>query len=161
MNVREFMNDNPQYVYIGAGVLFFFSMMLVMCQLFGGGGGASDYEVFYYDTEKKTIRIVEFSAGDIALSPLEDEPNVYQAMLYACGECDSGAIHDGMTIAEVEAAGMTVRYITKFEQGEGEGADAFEGGQMFFSPPDRIDWKPDYEATEVDDCPDARPCFPN
>lgn len=167
MNVREFMNDNPLYTYIGVGVVFVLAMTLVVCRLMGGGG-ASSYKLVYYDTEAKTIRIVEFEAGEAPKSPLEGEPNVYQAAIFSCGECDPDEIQDGMSRDELEAAGMRIRYIMKIDESVDDTMSMMEGDNYSYSAIDQINWVTDSMQEpmlnlvqgEIDGCPDARPCNP-
>lgn len=121
MGVREYANNNPAVITGGAVFILVVCLGVIACQLFGGGGGgnSSNVKLVYYDISNNTISFVP--AQDRPLSPLADNANAYRAVIMSCGEC--GELTEGMTNAEIDAAGMFVAYIQQLPSGDGAGAD--------------------------------------
>ena len=118
LDVREVLNDNPLFVYIGAGVLVFFALTLVVCQFTGGvsGGfsGSYNYKLVYYDVNAKTLHVMAFDGRDgqaALIAP--NERGRYQAVIYTCKENPTGLIKDGMPASELEKHGLFIAWLQK------------------------------------------------
>lgn len=168
-NVRQQMNDNPIYMYIAAGGLFFVCIMLVVCQFTGGGSGSSRTPLLiYFDTTNETIKLVKFdpSGGNLPNSPLDGAPETYAATIFVCGECPKGAIKDGMTLEELKAAGLFIGWLEKVDRSSAS-IDTFNEYNYSYRALDGTKWvKGDTEAAlkiinaPYETCEDVRPCSP-
>lgn len=120
MSLRDTLEEHRKYVLIGVGVVFLISLILMTQTLFGGGGGepVRTFEnIVYYDLASQTIIVKPYDHDmrDDLQSPLPDRPQAYIAGVFACGSCPEGVLEDGMTLAELDAAGMFVAYIKQID----------------------------------------------
>jgi len=166
MSAREFFNNNPAIVTGGAVLVLVLCLSAIACQLFGGrGGSSSDVKIVYYDVSSSSILLVP--AKDRPTSPLADNPNAYRTMVLSCGECSD--LSDGMSRADIEAAGMTIAYLNKDPDAANTG-DPMMDRDMLVSSLDAPDnWLSSLSTQgseimgNVWNCPDgsrAKPCQP-
>lgn len=135
MSVREFCNNNPAIITGGAVLVLVLCLSAIACQLFGGGTGpSSDVQLIYYDVSSSSILLVP--AKDRPASPLADNANAYRTMILSCGEC--GELSDGMSRADIEAAGMTIAYLNKDPDANSTG-DPMMDRDMYVSSVDAPD----------------------
>lgn len=163
---REWMNENQLYVAVGVGAIFLICISLVVCQFTGGRPAGTELRLIYFNDTDKTIQIVEFNTSEgFPGSPLEGTTDVYEAALYACDECPEGVLRDGMTVAELEEAGLFIGWLQKREQTtEGEQA-GMDGYAYTFRHPEGEKWYTQndpstarLQAWPYEKCAGARPC---
>ncbi|MFK7789548.1 MAG: hypothetical protein AB8C95_08685 [Phycisphaeraceae bacterium] len=116
-SIREKLEDNQAVVMIGAGVLIAGSVILLILRLTAGGGAAelqTQATVIYYDLDQQAIKLVEHdtSTGPAA-SPLAGTENVFVAAVWYCGESQGASLSDGMTLEELEEAGLFIAWLEK------------------------------------------------
>ena len=140
MDLKEILEDKRRRVSIGGAVLAVLLLLVLVVRSCGGGGGF-EVEPFtkaiYYDVSNKKVLIVEIDEGSRQLaSPREPGGDVYLASIYTCGEYRQGMLKDGMTLAELESAGMKIAWIEKLDYGPVEGED----NGLFLSRHDKVKW---------------------
>ena len=169
LELRKKLEENQSIVIGGLCVIILFSLGLVTCHLLGGPSQASytnSVELVYFDTETKTIKLVEHEYPAIPASPLEGQENVYLASVYACEECPKGAIKDGMTLEEIEEEGMFIAWIERIDPNATDEMALFGEGYSYRLP-DKDKWysssDPGYQKIIrelYERCPKARVCLP-
>ena len=113
------MNNNPAAVTGGAAVVLLLALIFVFLRggLLGGGGSAGTTQVIYYDVANKQIKLVAHDRDSFPNSPLDGSPQIYEAVLLACGECPEDKIVDGMSLEDIKAAGMYLGWLNKRDPG--------------------------------------------
>ncbi|MEM9916355.1 MAG: hypothetical protein AAF911_15475 [Planctomycetota bacterium] len=117
MSVREFLNNNSAVATIVAVVLLVMALGVIIWQ--NQGPQPRQLDVFYYDLNTQEVfvddlsRVVPFDRGNGAYE-FADGPrgSAVRAMIYTCG--DPEEIKEGMTLAEIEAAGGFIAYLERF-----------------------------------------------
>jgi len=96
MNIREYMNNNPAVVTIGAVVILVICLGLIIKTLFKGSGGRTGpVDVYYYDLNTGEL----FTAGSDKFPPIQsptdegDKLSGVRAMVFSCGDCDKKSTH--------------------------------------------------------------------
>jgi|GEM_PF-2402696 len=121
-SLRDVLNDNPNAVLIGAAAIVLVCVSLVVCHFSGGGApsGNFKYNVTYYDTTNRVIRIVEIDSNDgMYRSPMDGTTDVFEAIIYSCGEQPKGLLRDGMSLQELEEKGLFIGWLQKTEPVKG------------------------------------------
>jgi hypothetical protein len=111
MNPREFLNNNPALVTIGAIVLLIICLAIIVIQL-SGRGGFEPVDLWYYDEGTGQLFIADTSEPAPIDAPSGAGAGV-RAVVYACGECPE--LDEGMNADAVEAAGAFIAYLEKYE----------------------------------------------
>ena len=182
MSVREWMNNNPAMVTIGAVLVLVICLVLIIVQLSGGGAAGGEREIYYYDLNTEKL----FTASNRTNPPIETDSGAYegepagvQATVFACGQCDQD--YTGMTAAQVEQNDAAIGYLEKFtpeakeviedESSDEEGYDVMLRGHLVRRV-DQSQWVPreseegyriTQEAQMNADCPPdqpPQPCVP-
>lgn len=162
--LRETLNANPIITLGAAGVVVFICLMLVVCQFTGGGpASVSSYKVIYYDTSNKTLKVVDHNVSDgMHPSPMKGTTDVFEVMLFYCGESPGNVNVDGMTVEQLEEKGIFIGWLQKIDPEQFDESIMSEG--HMYRAVDGKDWVPVYEP-EVEKiinmpyqrCSDARP----
>lgn len=130
LDIREKLNENPIVMVAGVGVVLLLCLSVIFCQLVDTGSSSVKVKYVYFDDASKSIRVVEFKLPEeLPTSPLEGTDNVYMATVFSCEDCPKGSVKDGMTLAELEAAGMYIGWLSRIDPGkESQGAMLGEDG---------------------------------
>jgi hypothetical protein len=112
--MRQWLNENPAVVTIGAIVLMVLAFLGILYQMGVFGGGDRTDRAYYFD--RNTERMV---VGDTDATPPIDtgsgeyngEPAGVRVTIFACGSCSN---FKGMTMQEVADNGGYVAYLTKY-----------------------------------------------
>ena len=117
MGVREFLNNNSAVATILAVVLLVMALGVIIWQ--NQGPQPRQFEVFYYDLNTQEVfvddvsRVVPFDRGNGTYEFVDgSRGSAVRAMIYTCG--DPEASKEGMTLAEIEAAGGFIAYLERF-----------------------------------------------
>lgn len=116
MSVREFLNNNSAVATIVAVVLLVLALGIIVWQ--NKPASARDYRSFYYDLNTKEIfvddgtKTTPFDRGSGTFE-FHDGPqgSAVRAYIFTCGDPDD--IKEGMSLAEIEAAGGYIAYLER------------------------------------------------
>lgn len=132
MSVREFLNNNSAVATIVAVVLLVLALGIIVWQ--NKGPTTRDYRSFYYDLNTKEIfvddgtKTTPFDNGNGTFE-FHDGPqgSAVRAYVFTCG--DPEAINEGMTLAEIEAAGGYIAYLERMTPEMREMQEKLASGQ--------------------------------
>jgi len=129
MSMRDWMNNNPAIVTIGAVLVLVVCLVLIIMRV-TGGNPSRNMDLYFYDrnTEKVFVATskqdppIETDSGSY-----DGEPAGVRIHIYGCGECDEN--FEGMTPEQIEEAEGMVGYLEKYTPDAKEAMQADNNGQ--------------------------------
>ena len=115
--LRDKLEDNKPVVMGAAGVLILLCIVYLIISMLAGGGNSPGTKatLIYFDVAGQKIQLVAFDADsdELPTSPLAGSGEVFLASIWYCGDSASAELTDGMTLSDLEAAGMFVGWLEK------------------------------------------------
>jgi len=115
MNIREFMNNNPAVVTVGAVFVLILCLFAIMCQLRGPGGGqGGPVDLYFLDEGTGVLFTAESDRQPPIAAPSDTGGGTsgVRAHVFGCGDCPGKLT--GLTREEVEAKGAFIGYLEKY-----------------------------------------------
>jgi len=116
-DLRDKLEDNKPVVLGAAGLLILLSIVYLIVSMFTGGGNAPGTKatLIYFDLAGQKVQLVDFdaSSGELPATPLSAGAEVFLASVWSCGESSDAKLTDGMTLSELEAAGLFIAWLEK------------------------------------------------
>lgn len=177
MKLREFMNNNPAIVTVGAVVVLVVALGILFSSMGGGGSGQTIRELYFYDLNTNELFVgdaQQYPPIEAPSGPMDGGHNAgVRAVVFGCGDCSESNRY----IAWLETYTMDVKQKLETPRQPGENYDpAMEADMMMMMEdghlvrsPDGGDWYP-YNSPEAqqifvaaqEKCQDGRPkqCLP-
>lgn len=115
--LRDKLEDHKPVVMGAAGVLILLSIVYLIISMFTGGSSSPGTKatLIYFDVAGQKVQLVEFdaSSGELPSTPLAGSPDVFLASVWYCGESVAAELTDGMSLSDLEAAGMFIAWLEK------------------------------------------------